>query len=352
MLPVRSDLMFRSILYDEQVFNLLQEKAKKVKYNDEDHQHSVDEVIKNWEKDIKNDYDINIIITGYEGSGKTTFAVLLAEKLKELYDYNYTFITSSKNFLENIKNPDMRVIILDEAIAHLYARESMSTENKMFVKLLTMCRSKNKILLFLIPRIRNIDIYMRADRVYQWFEIRERNTLNNTGLAHWYIRDLNNYAKTQTFDFELISFAIQEANRQAFRVKEAEKLIRKNLYAFCPNYAGHIVFKVDERIKSIAKKFSDQLKNENFDRAEKDLEQKEIHLIYTKIAKKVQYIRTLKSFYKEAFNKVFDPTSVILDSDLHNLTKFLKSLNTNATIHNVTIAKKLKTNQISQYLTK
>lgn len=293
----------------EEIKNMI----RKTRYNDEEHCFSVEQIVRTWKIDIEKDYDIACVITGYEGSGKSTFAVLLAETCKKLYGYHYSFPKNPFEFLQALNNESIRLIIVDEAVANLYARNAMSAENKQFVSMLTMCRSKNKIMLFLIPRIRNIDIYLRADRVFQWFEIRERNNETNEGTALFFMRNNNDFASTETFDMRSISFAIKKASDMIFKTRETEAIIRENLFYYVQSYMGHVKYVVNEEIKKITKEYSEQLKKENLRIAEEDLREFYINKAINNLKKKITMITLLKQVSK-ILNKPYRP--VLNDNDI------------------------------------
>jgi len=298
---------------------------KRNKYDDAKYTFKPEDIVKTWVADIKKDYDIVVAITGYEGSGKSTFAVLLSEICKKNYGYKYTFPKNPAEFLTALNDDTIKILIVDEAIVNLYSRNSMSSENKQFVELLTMCRSKNKIMLFLIPRLRNIDIYLRADRIFQWLEIRERNNETNEGMAYWFMRDLNDFAAVETFDMRNISFAIRKANPFNIKNESTEFLIRQNLFYYVNTYMGCIKYKVSEEIKETTRKFSEELKKENLLRAERDFYEIEKTSLTRKIKTKIDGIKTINSFYK-LIKKPLKPANEFITADDLVALKILENM--------------------------
>lgn len=297
-------------------------KTRNATYDDNKYQFTPEQIVNTWHLDLANDYDLVVAITGYEGSGKSTFAIMLAEIAKNKLGYDYTFPKNPREFLDALNNESIKLIIIDEAVANLYSRNAMSKENKQFVTLLTMCRSKNKIMLFLIPRLRNIDLYMRGDRIFQWIEIRSRDSNTNTGTAMWFMRDMNDFANVETFDMKLISYAIRKVNTFNMKTSETEKLIRENLFYYVPTYMGHIAYSVNEKIKQITRVFSEKLKKENLRRAEIDFYDIERQIIALKIKKKIDMIKTLIAGTKMLSRRKISPNQFITESD----AKALKTL--------------------------
>lgn len=268
-------------------------------YDDNIAKKTIQDLINIWLIDIKKDYDVVNLITGPEGSGKSTFAVLIATEIQKQFGYNFAFPTNFFEFLEAIKNDNIKIIIVDEAITNLNYRRAMSNENVAFTELLTMCRSKNKIILFLIPRFRLIDIYMRGDRVYHWLEIRHRDDTNKSGYALWFMRDLNNFATTDTFDIDSIERAIKEANPTAFKNEISEKILREKLFLYCKNYVGHVIYQVNDEVIQITKERSEKLKRDKMNEALlnlKNLEAEELLEDYTKRLRLINTILKTKKY--------------------------------------------------------
>lgn len=111
--------------------------------------------------------DALIIIDGREGSGKTTLAALIADVLKNKYEFSYTpknIFFDVDEFLKEAEKSKLSVFIWDEA-----ALSGLSSQwfNKTQIKLLTflmVARKKKNIYIFNIPRFNKLkeDIISRA----------------------------------------------------------------------------------------------------------------------------------------------------------------------------------------------
>ncbi len=119
---------------------------------------------------LKLDYDHPILIVGKEGVGKSTLAILLADLL--IKTRNKIEGTDDKLVIDNILYYDLTKLIkdvfssgrsgdvrlIDEgAITGAYKREAMSKDNRSLNKTLMTCRSRNQILIILVPNINSVD---------------------------------------------------------------------------------------------------------------------------------------------------------------------------------------------------
>lgn len=126
-------------------------------------------------KEIEQDGDLVGGITAGEGYGKSTLAQSIggyfAYKFKTKFSVdNIHFDTDSFIEFAN-KAPPYTVVILDESRADLYRGSSNSNKNKRFTHWLSQCRSKNLILLFVIPSIHDFDPYINKWRLSLWIEV-------------------------------------------------------------------------------------------------------------------------------------------------------------------------------------
>lgn len=131
-------------------------------------------VIPGWlDKCINQDYDRTILIVGKEGVGKSTLAYLIGDlvhKERKKMNGNETMFEVEKNIyydLNKLQNDvynnsepgDVRII--DEAVlTGGYRRDAMGRDNRGLNKVLMTCRSRNQILIFLIPSVNSVESYI------------------------------------------------------------------------------------------------------------------------------------------------------------------------------------------------
>lgn len=131
----------------------------------------LDAVVHTMQNNIARDYDNLIVITGKEGSGKSNLAYELCKRfdpdftLEEGYVYEYdNFMTKLQDLIESGADRG-KVFWMDEATNIASNREWMHKENKKFIQLLEMMRSRGWTLVLCIPSIERLDVYIREHRV-------------------------------------------------------------------------------------------------------------------------------------------------------------------------------------------
>lgn len=115
--------------------------------------------------------DACIAITGYEGSGKSTLALKLARWLQP--DFTAAQVCfDAETMLERVqKAPRYSVVMLDEAVNGLYAREAMAMDNRVLTTAAMVARARNLYWILCIPHLHNLDPYFREHRVRSWWYV-------------------------------------------------------------------------------------------------------------------------------------------------------------------------------------
>lgn len=130
--------------------------------------------IYNTHLNLLDDYDHFAVITGIEGSGKSTMAVQMCSWMDPNFNAE-RICFSPKQFIHALKTSEKReAILMDEGGVMLYSRESMSQLNKMFTKTFMVMRQKNLFVCVCIPNFFVLDTYVRDHRVTTWFDISKR----------------------------------------------------------------------------------------------------------------------------------------------------------------------------------
>ena len=130
---------------------------------------------------LKKKFDYLLLVDGYEGSGKSTFASNLA------YWYRYIFLDrklNEQNFvfnlvdfadsLYNFKDEPYEPFHIDEAGTLLFSRDASSKFVKQMIKILEVARARNWFFIVVLPNINFIDIYIRTHRATGWAHVEDR----------------------------------------------------------------------------------------------------------------------------------------------------------------------------------
>ena len=133
---------------------------------------------------LKVDYDYMLVIDGYEGVGKSTFALSLAYFYryivfgdKKLDNYNLALspLDVAQSFLDLVSNDlKMQPLIFDEGGTVMFSRDAMGKFGKKIIKVLKVARMMNWFLIVVSQDISWIDPYIRCHRVTGWVNIPAR----------------------------------------------------------------------------------------------------------------------------------------------------------------------------------
>ncbi len=144
-------------------------------------------------KDLRDEYDYVIGITGYPGYGKSTIAAIIAMLIDYDYefDFNICFIPTSKEIQDSyMKLPMYSVLHVDEASRGLHKQKWYEKVQQTLNTLFDTEREGHYLCtLLLMPRFQNFTENFRNFRIKYWINVVER------GLAIVYKRDEDKDAK-------------------------------------------------------------------------------------------------------------------------------------------------------------
>ena len=135
---------------------------------------------------IKRNGNALIGIVGDTGSGKSYFAMNIAESIDPKFNVsNITFTPSS--FLEKVKTcKPNQVIIMDDAGLTIPARQFYSMSNQFISTALETCRFKNQILIMTMPTLSMIDKNARRLMNYVfWMKSIDRTRQTSTATMYF-----------------------------------------------------------------------------------------------------------------------------------------------------------------------
>ena len=125
-------------------------------------------LVKEMHANIDDHLDNLIVIHGFEGTGKSHMAYHLAKLFNPDFDIRKNYIYEFSEFLsrvtDDLDSPPGTVYWLDEASNIASNRDWMHTDNKEFIKVLEMFRSRGWTLILCIPQLDRLDLYIRETR--------------------------------------------------------------------------------------------------------------------------------------------------------------------------------------------
>lgn len=116
-------------------------------------------------KDVKRrDFDKFILVTGKEGSGKTTLSTQIATYFDPTFNLSRMCFTPEQ-FLEAVETAKrFQAIVFDETVWGLGSRSAMTKVNRVLIKVMSEMRSKNLFVIMCIPNFFMMDWYVAAHR--------------------------------------------------------------------------------------------------------------------------------------------------------------------------------------------
>lgn len=134
-------------------------------------------LIKNIKKRVHQDSDIVILITGDEGTGKSTLMQVLGFNLDTNFDQikNIAYIPSPESIIKKFNElKPFSVFGIDEGTEVFYKMDFMKSFQTMLVKMYKRERKQNKISIICMPTINDLTGALKNSRVRLWIHIVER----------------------------------------------------------------------------------------------------------------------------------------------------------------------------------
>lgn len=121
------------------------------------------------------DNDSVILVTGYEGTGKSTIAGIMAHRLDPEFTMDKVIFYNINAWWEQINDETWyRSLWLDEALDFLLSYEWGSKQSKSIIKEIAFCRYKRKYIILCLPNIGWLNVYLREHRVKFWVYVKKR----------------------------------------------------------------------------------------------------------------------------------------------------------------------------------
>ena len=126
------------------------------------------------QKRLRNDYDNLVLITGLEGSGKSTLGINFSSLIDEKFNEDNVGIDEVKAFNLLRDSKKYSSVLLDEGGNLMFSREAMKTQNRDLMKLFMLMRARNLNIVVCIPNFYMVDSYIRQHRVNLLLHVKER----------------------------------------------------------------------------------------------------------------------------------------------------------------------------------
>jgi hypothetical protein len=207
---------------------------------------SIEDVAKRVRKRLQLDQDFTIVLSGYEGSGKSTLGAALGLSIDPSFSFerNELYSPSTVEMIRKVRGlPKGSIIINDEAIKTFYKLRWQDKRQHYLNQFMTQCRKENKGIILCIPRFTDLNEYMRNHRVRMWIEIIDPvHTNKKVGYAVVMGKTWN--------PFNRDPWNIQESQKiikdymKKRRMRESEFSLREKvrLLSRLPNYIGVLQF--------------------------------------------------------------------------------------------------------------
>lgn len=119
-------------------------------------------------------WDWITVVTGYEGTGKSTLALWIAHICDSRFNVSQV-AWEAEDMAQAIANTEPGgAALFDEGVNGLYAREAMGTENRSLTTMTMVARGRQVHQIICIPNLHNLDHYFREFRVATWIHVTRR----------------------------------------------------------------------------------------------------------------------------------------------------------------------------------
>ena len=168
-------------------------------------------LIRHMHSNIENDFDNIVVVDGIEGVGKSSWTWVAAEAYQafkhiqsgesispdqRFFDFEKQLTYGPENLREKLANGDDKhsVFWLDEAYDLANKRNWQTETNKTMVANLVKMRSRHWTLFMDVPRMEDLDLYIREHRSRYWITCEYGMTFDNMGyvprgIFHLRVRD-------------------------------------------------------------------------------------------------------------------------------------------------------------------
>lgn len=133
----------------------------------------LDSVIK--EDLAKKDKDYVLLVDGYEGAGKSTFAVQIAKYIDPTLSLDRVCLTAEEFKNAVINSKKNQAVIYDEAVTGMSSSDSLTRVGRLLKSLIMQMRQKNLFVIIIMPSIFEFGKYAVLSRGKGFFHVYELN---------------------------------------------------------------------------------------------------------------------------------------------------------------------------------
>lgn len=185
----------------------------------------------------KNNRDMVIAVTGYEGFGKSSFSAEFGFEADPNFDLvkNVLYTPDADSTRDKIVNlPKFSVVDVDEALKILHKQNRFDKSQKYINDVYGLGRKENKISLLNMPLFVDFNKYFREHRIFYWVYILEQ------GVGVIFAKDWSPFAKDPWWIDENMRIMKKARGRRGITTFSTEE--RLNILSKSLNYVGHIFF--------------------------------------------------------------------------------------------------------------
>ncbi len=187
------------------------------------------------------DYDVMALITGDEGTGKSTLGIEMQISVSSINQIPFSF---KKNILFSPDYNEIKTAFLgfpryagihpDEAIKILFNRKWSDKPQKDLIEMIALIRQKNFFMTPCMPKLSDFDPYVRKGRAPIWMHVIRR------GLALVFGKNPNpfNPKEDDAFNSDAIYKEINQMGNKAYNIAELVRTLKR-----INNYWGFLLYK-------------------------------------------------------------------------------------------------------------
>lgn len=176
-----------------------------------------------------NELDVNIVIDGPRGNGKSTLAWRLLSKTGK-FNPEKDVLFSREDVMNAIKDRKFSCIDADEMINSAHNRDFFSGDQKTFIKIMNMYRDNYNVLVGSVPYFYDLDTQVRK-------LIKMRLTVIKRGVA------IVQISKNSLYANDIWETGINKKIEESWINKMSKGRFIKPKYNLLTTYAGHLFFK-------------------------------------------------------------------------------------------------------------